>query len=75
MLSITLHDRVRAFCFELEGELLKEDTPELEGSWRTASSAVHGRGVVVDLRRVSRVDDAGEELLRRMRASGVTMVR
>lgn len=43
---------------------------ELENSWRTASSVLRGRTLVLDLREVSSTDEAGKQLLARMQMEG-----
>lgn len=47
---------------------------ELERSWRTASSVLRGKSVVVDLTDVTSIDEAGEQLLVRMQKEGAHLI-
>lgn len=73
MLRVTIHDSSQGTTFQLEGKLAGAWVNELEQCWVTASSALHGRGVAVDLTQVSFVDAAGKNLLERMAAAGAKL--
>ena len=70
MLRITIYDSAREFRLRLEGRLAGPWVREVEMCWQTALSVVGGRAVVVDLRDVDFVDDAGERLLAAMHQRG-----
>jgi outer membrane protein TolC len=74
MLRITIHDSSTRTTFKLEGKLAGAWVQELEHCWITASSALQGRGVTIDLRQVSFIDDDGKKLLERMCATGAELV-
>src|ERR1017187_9667208 len=71
MLKITLHDTPEGLRFQLEGHLVGPWVNELEQCWRTAASIRGGRDVLLDLREVTFIDDAGKELLTRLQGEGV----
>jgi hypothetical protein len=74
VLSIFIHDSHRQFCLRLRGQLAGAWVRELELCWRTGSSTVGDRPVVVDLRGVDFVDGPGQELLDTMRRAGVRVM-
>src|SRR5258708_33068566 len=69
-----MHDGPAAFSFELAGALSADDAAELEQAWRTASAIIGDRALVVDLSFVTRIDDAGRDLLRAWHENGATLV-
>ena len=69
-----MHDGPAAFSFELAGALSVDDAAELEQAWRTASSTIGDRILVVDLSFVTRIDEAGRDLVRRWHENGATLV-
>jgi ABC-type transporter Mla MlaB component len=69
-----MHDGPSAFSFELAGTISPDDAAELEQAWRTASSAIGDRMLVVDLSFVTQIDEAGRDLLRRWHEHGATLV-
>ena len=69
-----MHDGPAAFSFELAGTISPDDATELEQAWRTASSVIGGRILVVDLSFVTRIDEAGQNLLRRWHEQGAKLV-
>src|SRR5260370_31842217 len=69
-----MHDGPAAFSFELAGTLSPDDAVELEQAWRTASSVIGDRILVVDLTFVTQIDEAGRDLLRRWRENGANFV-
>jgi ABC-type transporter Mla MlaB component len=69
-----MHDGPAAFSFELAGTISPDDAVELEQAWRTASSTIGDRVLVVDLSFVTRIDEAGRDLLRRWHEHGARLV-
>ena len=74
MLRITIHDSSTGTTFQLEGKLAGAWVGELEQCWITASSALQGRRMAVDLTQVSFIDADGRNLLERMAAAGADLV-
>ena len=74
MLRITLLDGLEHVTLKLEGSLVGIWVKETETAWRSAKSATAGRSLVVDLRAVNRVDQAGVYLLALLRQRGVQLV-
>jgi hypothetical protein len=54
-----IHDGVDTCRFQLIGELTEPDVAELTGCWRTAKTTLGKRKLVLDLRRLKSVDEAG----------------
>jgi hypothetical protein len=69
-----MHDGATAFSFELAGRLSDNKARELQNAWRTASSVIGDRSLIVDLSYVTGVDPAGRELLRRWHDRGAQLV-
>lgn len=61
-----IHDGVEACRLQLIGEFTERDVRELDGCWRTTKTIVGGRRVVLDLRAVTGVDEAGKRWLASM---------
>jgi outer membrane protein len=74
MLRITIHDSASGTTFQLEGKLAGAWVGELEQCWITASSALKGRNLAVDLTQVSFIDADGRNLLERMAGAGADLV-
>lgn len=74
MLDYYMHDGKTAFRFELAGTLNNEGARRLEQSWRTASSVVGDRRLIVDITFVTSVDEQGRELLVRWHGQGAHLV-
>jgi anti-anti-sigma regulatory factor len=74
MLRITLLDGLEQVTLKLEGSLVGVWVKETEAAWRSAKAAVAGRSLVVDLRAVNHVDQAGVYLLALLRQRGVRLV-
>jgi ABC-type transporter Mla MlaB component len=70
MLHYYMHDGPAAFRFELAGDLGANDAATLDQDWRTASSTMGDRGLIVDVSFVTSIDEAGLSLLRRWHAAG-----
>jgi anti-anti-sigma regulatory factor len=69
-----MHDGTTAFSFELAGRLSDEGARELQHAWRTASSLIGDRALIVDLSYVTSIDVAGQHLLRGWRDRGAQLV-
>jgi len=69
-----IHDGSAAFRLQLSGDLSGEGVRDLEQTWRTASSVIGERRLVVDLSLVTGVDLAGRELLEAWQAEGAWLV-
>lgn len=69
-----MHDGATAFRLELSGDLSVDDVQDLEQAWRTASSMIVGRCLVVDLSCLESIDNAGLELLDKWHAQGAQFV-
>jgi hypothetical protein len=69
-----MHDGPGAFRFELSGDLDAGAAARLEQDWRTASSTIGNRTVIVDLSFVTTIDEAGRRLFRRWHAAGAQFV-
>lgn len=69
-----VHDGPTAFSFELAGRLSDDRARELRRIWRTASSMIGNRSLIVDLSYVTGVDVAGRELLREWHERGAQLV-
>jgi outer membrane lipoprotein-sorting protein len=65
-----IHDGASEFRFELTGSPADGDIAELEQCWNTAASTVAGKAFVVDLSRLTGIDDAGRQLLDRWHQTG-----
>jgi anti-anti-sigma regulatory factor len=74
MLRITLLDGSEQVTLKLEGSLVGVWVKETEAVWRSAKATTAERPLVVDLRAVDRVDQAGVYLLALLRERGVRLV-
>ena len=74
MLNYYMHDGPAAFRFELAGDLGAGDAAKLDQEWRTASSTIGDRTLIVDLSFVTAIDQAGLNLFRRWHADGAHFV-
>lgn len=78
MLRITMRNDAKATIFVVEGKLIGPWAQELEKCWRSTISAepcgpTPARPMLVDLTKVTFIDDSGKELVARMRQSGVKL--
>jgi hypothetical protein len=73
-LQYYMHDGSAAFRFELAGDLNDEGARRLEQDWRTASSVIGDRLLIVDITYVNNVEKKGRTLLARWHASGAQLV-
>jgi anti-anti-sigma regulatory factor len=71
MLKITSHSDSERTAFELEGRLLGAWVEELKTCWQQAASV--NQQVIVRLKEVTFVDQAGRKLLADMHNQGVTL--
>lgn len=69
-----MHDGPSAFRFELAGDLNNEGARELDHAWRTASSVIGDRALVVDMTFVTSVEKDGRSLLARWHAEGAQLI-
>jgi hypothetical protein len=70
MMRYYMHDGPAAFRFELAGDVTTGDAARLEQEWRTASSTIGDRTLIVDLSFVTAIDDAARSLFHRWHAAG-----
>ena len=70
MLHYYMHDGPAAFRFELAGTLDVGDAARLEKEWRTASSVIGNRTLIIDLSFVTAIDEAARSLFQRWYAVG-----
>jgi hypothetical protein len=73
-LQYYMHDGPAAFRFELAGNLNEEGARRLDQDWRTASSVIGDRCLIVDMTFVTDVDERGRELLARWNREGARLV-
>jgi hypothetical protein len=74
MLKAYIHDGPASLAFVLVGGLTRSSTQDLEHSWRTATSILRGKQLIVNLAELTDVDDAGVRLLARMSQSGARLI-
>ncbi len=74
MMRYYMHDGPAAFRFELAGDLDAADAASLEQDWRTASSTIGERKLIVDLSFVTAIDEASRSLFGRWYAGGAEFV-
>lgn len=74
MMHYYMHDGPAAFRFELAGELDADDAARLEQDWRTASSIVGNRTLIVDMSFVTGIEDAVRHLFQRWHDAGAEFV-
>jgi hypothetical protein len=73
-LQYYMHDGPSAFRFELAGDLYEDGARQLDQDWRTASSVIDGRTLIVDMTFVTHADKAGRDLLARWHRDGAHIV-
>ena len=73
-MNVYIHDLATSLRIELEGDLSGKAVLELEQSWRTASSVIGDRALVIAVGNVSNIDPAGHALLRRLHQDGARFV-
>lgn len=65
-----IHDSSDACRFELQGEFTEAEVTELNGCWSTARTTLGKRRLLLDLRKLRIVDDAGKRWLAEMAQEG-----
>jgi anti-anti-sigma regulatory factor len=73
-LNYYLHDESGEFRIQLSGHLSQVGARDLEQAWRTASSIVGGKSMIVDLTHVTSIDTSGCELLDKWHGDGAKLV-
>jgi aryl-alcohol dehydrogenase-like predicted oxidoreductase len=73
MLRITTRNEDAATIFIVEGKLIGPWVQELEKCWRAAISVEPRSPILVNLAKVSFIDDIGKQLVAQMRRSGVRL--
>lgn len=73
-LTVYMHDDPAAFRFQLFGDLSGRAVSNLEQAWRTASSVIRDRCLVVDLSALTGIDRAGRDLLARWHTAGARLI-
>jgi anti-anti-sigma regulatory factor len=73
-LNYYLHDGSGEFRIQLAGHLSQGDARDLEEAWRTASSVIGGKCLVVDLSHVTSIDASGCDLLVKWHTQGARLV-
>jgi hypothetical protein len=69
-----IHDGIDAFRFQLVGELTESHVAELSGCWRTAKTTLRERKLILDLRGLKALDEAGAKWVTSMAAEGAEYV-
>ena len=69
-----IHDGSTALRLQLSGDLSGDGVRDLAQTWRTASSVIGGRRLVIDVSRVTGTDPAGRALLEAWQAEGGWLV-
>jgi hypothetical protein len=73
-LQYYMHDGPTAFRFELAGHLNQAGALRLEQDWRTASSVIGDRKLIVDITFVTGIDERGTALLTRWHRQGALLI-
>ncbi len=73
-LQYYMHDGPSAFRFELAGDLNNDAARDLDHAWRTASSVIGDRALVVDMTFVTGAGKDGRSLLARWYAEGAKLI-
>jgi hypothetical protein len=73
-LQYYMHDGQTAFRFELAGDLNHEGARILDQAWRTASSVVGDRRLIVDMTFVTAVSEEGRALISRWHEEGAQLI-
>jgi hypothetical protein len=69
-----IHDGIDAFRLQLIGELYEAKVTDLDGCWRTARTTLGRRQLVIDVKQLARVDEAGKRWLAAMAVEGARFV-
>jgi hypothetical protein len=73
-LQYYMHDGSTAFRFELAGNLNDEGAHKLDQAWRTASSVIGDRRLIIDMTFVTGVDGQGRALLALWHREGAQLI-
>ena len=73
-LQYYLHDGPTAFRLELAGNLNQEGARRVEQDWRTASSALGHRRLIIDMTLVTGVDEQSQALVTRWHREGAWLI-
>ena len=73
-LQYYMHDGPTAFRFELAGNLNYEGARQIDQDWRTASSVIGDRKLIVDMTFVSDIDEQGRTLLAHWHREGARLI-
>jgi hypothetical protein len=73
-LQYYMHDGSTAFRFELAGSLNNEGAHKLDQAWRTASSVIGDRRLIIDMTFVTCVDTQGRALITRWHREGAQLI-
>ena len=73
-LQYYMHDEPAVFRFHLAGELNHEGARRLAQDWRTASSTIGDRSLVVDITFLTRLDEQGALLIARWHRQGARII-
>ncbi len=73
-LNYYLHDGSGEFRIQIAGHLSQSNARDLEEAWRTASSTIDGKCLIVDLSHVTSIDVSGRELLDKWHTQGARLV-
>jgi hypothetical protein len=73
-LQYYMHDGPTAFRFELAGDLNHEGACRLDQDWRTASSSLGDRRLIVDMTFVTSVDESSRALITRWHRDGACLI-
>jgi hypothetical protein len=73
-LQYYMHDGPTAFRFELAGSLSHQDARRLDQAWRTASSVIGDRKLIVDMTFVTGADEQGRALITRWHREGARLI-
>lgn len=69
-----IHDGIDSLRLQLIGELTESEVTDLDGCWRTARTTLAGRPLVIDVRTLAKVDEAGKRWLAAMAVGGARFV-
>jgi hypothetical protein len=69
-----IHDGIEACRFQLIGELTESELPELSGCWLTAKTILRKRKLILDLRGLTSLDEAGTIWVTSMVSEGAECV-
>jgi hypothetical protein len=72
--SFYIHDGSTSFRFEIEGSLTANEALQVDQAWRTASSVIGSRALVVVLGNITDIDPFGRELLARFHEADAQFV-